>query len=133
MFTGNCLCERVRFEFESTPTDVSICHCSICRKTTGTAFGTYVKVAATDFKLTRGADELVSYEVTENLATHFCRVCGSTVHATHAEYPGFVYVSLGAMSEDSGIRPMYHEFVGSKASWYEIHDSLPQSEEWSGR
>jgi hypothetical protein len=131
MFSGNCLCKQVRFEFESTPTNVSICHCSICRKTTGTAFGVYIKVSESDLKLTDGADQLHSYSVTDNLSTQFCQACGSTIFATHTEYPGFVYVSLGAMTEDSGIRPMYHEFVGSKASWFDIQDSLPKFEEWS--
>ena len=27
---------------------------------------------------------------------------------------------------DPGIRPMFHIFVGSKAPWHEITDSLPQ-------
>ena len=133
MFEGNCLCRKVRFGFESKPDNVSICHCSICRLTTGSAFGVYAKVSNTEFKLIDGADHLRSYNVTENLSTHFCRDCGSTVFATHVEYPGSTYVSLGAMQEDSGIRPAYHEFVGSKASWFEIEDSLPKFEEWSNR
>ena len=131
MFTGNCLCDQVRFEFECTPTDVSVCHCSICRRTTGSAFGAYIKVSDEDLKLTDGADLLSSYNVTDKLSTRFCRNCGSTVFAKHDDYPGSVYVSLGAMAEDSGISPTYHEFVGSKARWYEIQDPLPQFEEWS--
>ena len=132
MFTGNCLCNQVRFGFETKPTDISICHCSICQHTTGSAFGAYIKVSEVDLTLTRGADHLCAYEVTEKLSTRFCRVCGSTVFASHTDYPGFVYVSLGTMAEGSDIRPKYHEFVGSKAGWFDIQDSLPKFEEWSG-
>ena len=131
MFKGNCLCKQVRFGFESRPTNVSVCHCSICRLTTGSAFGVYIKVSELDLTLTDGSDQLNSYNVTDKLHTEFCRVCGSTVLAKHADYPGFVYVSLGAMAEGSDIRPMYHEFVASKASWFDIQDSLPKFEEWS--
>lgn len=131
MFTGNCLCNQVRFTFQSTPTNVSVCHCSICRRTTGSAFGTYIEVSDADLKVSDGAEQLNSYNVTDKLSTRFCRNCGSTVFAQHADYPGSVYVSLGAMAKDSDIHPMYHEFVGSKASWYEIQDLLPQFEEWS--
>ncbi len=46
-----------------------------------------------------------------------------------ADFPEFVYVYLGAIDEGSDIRLMYHEYVGSKASWFEILDSLPQFEE----
>ena len=81
--------------------------------------------------MTGGEDHLCSYNVTAKLSTQFCRNCGSTVFARHADYPGFIYVSLGAMGEDSDIRPMYHEFVASKANWFDIQDSLPQFDEWS--
>jgi len=98
---------------------------------TGSAFGAYVKVSQADLTLTHGADKLSSYEVTDKLSIRFCQVCGSTIYASHADHSGFVYISLGTMTEGSGIRPTYHEFVGSKASWYEIQDSLPKFEEWS--
>ncbi len=131
MFTGNCLCNQVQFEFGRRPTNVSVCHCSICRRTTGSAFGAYVKVPDVDLTLIDSADHLCSYNVTDKLSTQFCCICGSTVFARHTDYPGFVYVSLGAMGDDSNIRPTYHEFVGSKASWFDIQDSLPKFEEWS--
>jgi len=31
---------------------------------------------------------------------------------------------------DPVVRPMLHMFVGSKAPWWEIEDSLPQHQEW---
>ena len=131
MFMGNCPCNQVRFAFASRLTNVSVCHCSICRRTTGSAFGVYVKVSDVELKLTDGADQLDSYNVTDKLSKRFCRVCGSTVFAQHADYPGFTYVSLGALADGSEIRPTYHEFVGSKASWFDIQDALPKFEEWS--
>ena len=131
MITGNCLCNQVRFEFGSKPTNVSICHCSICRHTTGSAFGVYAKVSDVDLMVTGGADHLTTYKVTDKLSTQFCRDCGSTVFATHVDYSGFTYISLGAIAEGSDIRPTYHEFAGSKAGWYDIQDSLPKFEEWS--
>jgi hypothetical protein len=53
------------------------------------------------------------------------------VYATHSDYSEFAYVCLGTLDDDHNIRPGYHEFVGSKANWFEIHDSLPQFEDWS--
>ena len=131
MFTGYCLCNNVRFGFETKPIDVSVCHCSLCRLMTGSAFGVYAKVSDAELTLTNGADDLNLYDVTVKLSTQFCQVFGSTLFARHADYPGFVYISLGAMAEGSDIRPTYHEFVGSKAGWFDIQDSLPKFEEWS--
>ena len=38
----------------------------------------------------------------------------------------FFHVTLGTLVDDPGIRPKFHIFVGSKAPWHEIADSLPQ-------
>jgi len=98
---------------------------------TGSAFGAYVKVSAAELTLSTGSNHLNSYDVTDKLSTQFCQVCGSTLFLRHAEHPGFVYISLGAMAEGSDIHPTYHEFVGSKADWFEIQDSLPKFDDWS--
>ena len=37
---------------------------------------------------------------------------------------------MGSLVDDPIIRPTEHIFVGSKAPWFEITDSLPQSEEY---
>jgi len=36
---------------------------------------------------------------------------------------------MGALDADPGVRPRNHIFVGSKAPWFEITDSLPQFKE----
>ncbi len=128
MHSGYCLCGRVRFSFESTPTYVSACHCSICRRITGSAFATYVNVAVADLTVISGADQLATYEVSEKSSIQFCRSCGSTVFTSHSDYADEIFVTLGALEETADLRLMYHEFVGSKADWFEIHDSLPQFE-----
>ena len=33
---------------------------------------------------------------------------------------------LGCLDTDPGVRPSLHVFVGSKAPWFEIADSLPR-------
>jgi len=98
---------------------------------TGTAFGVYARVPAASLNVVSGAARLNSYDVTEKLSMLSCRSCGSYVYATHTDYSEFAYVCLGALDDDHDIRPGYHEFVGSKASWFDIHDSLPQFEDWS--
>jgi hypothetical protein len=43
---------------------------------------------------------------------------------------GMVIAPAGNLDDDPGIRPTKHMFVGSKAGWYAITDSLPQFEEY---
>jgi len=35
---------------------------------------------------------------------------------------------VSALDDEPGVKPKFHVFVGSKAPWYEITDSLPQFE-----
>ena len=39
-------------------------------------------------------------------------------------------VTLGTVDGDPGARPSAHIFVGSKAPWHDITDTLPQHPEW---
>ena len=59
----------------------------------------------------------------------FCRVCGSPIHSKFDSNPEVFGLPLGALNEDPQIKPTLHIFVGNKAPWDEITDSLPQYEE----
>jgi hypothetical protein len=129
MYTGQCLCGDICFEFDAPDRDVNICHCSLCRRMTGTAFGTYVKVHKDSLQITAGGKNFTAYAVTDKLDMISCATCGSYVYATHSDYADYAYVCLGVVDDNDDLRPTY--LVGSKASWYEIHDGLPQNDGWS--
>ena len=58
-----------------------------------------------------------------------CRLCGS-IAPTLATEMDLAILPAGNLEGDLGIRPQYHMFVGSKAPWYTIADSLPQHAEY---
>ncbi len=125
---GGCLCGGIRYEIDGPLTEVGNCHCSMCRRFHGAAFGTYGKVSAENFRWLSGQDLLSTYETSPGIGWAFCRVCGSSIGMP---YRGKLSeVTLGTLDADPGVRPTVHIFVGSKASWYEITDSLPQHDTW---
>lgn len=126
MRNETCICGSIEFSFDTELSDVSFCHCSICRRITGSAFGAYFEVPNARLSISDKQSLLAEYGVTPRLTKSFCRRCGSNLFSRHADFPGFTYVSLGALADDKDIRPEYHEYVSSKASWHEIGDSLPQ-------
>lgn len=130
METGQCLCGQVRFEFDGEPADASYCHCSLCRRLTGSAFGAWCEVPDDRFRWSAGEDSVSTYPITERLHSFFCNRCGATVAATHAGWPGLYYILMGTLDSDQIMAPRYHVFTASKAAWYRIHDSLPQYDEW---
>lgn len=130
MRTGGCHCGAVQFEFDTAPQDVGYCHCSHCRRLSGSAFAAYCEVPDAHLNITSGLDRLVRYPATAKLDKHFCAACGVTLFTRHQSFEGSTYVALGVLDDDTGITPGYHQFVGSKAKWYEIADALPQFAEW---
>ena len=56
---------------------LTTCHCSICRKLSGSAFGTYAHVGKNAFRWISGEDLITRYESAPGSVRGFCRVCGS--------------------------------------------------------
>ena len=125
---GSCLCGAVRYEVEDSPGDAGSCHCSMCRKAHGAAYGTYASVEPGKFRWLSGEERVGFYESSPGGGRMFCRTCGSTLGGFENEQ--ITSVTLGTIDGDPGIRPRSHIFVGSKAPWHEIADDLPQFEEW---
>jgi hypothetical protein len=123
---GGCLCGGIRYAISGPITEVSNCHCSMCRRFHGAAFATYGKVAAEHFRWLSGQDLLVVYESSPAGGWAFCRVCGSSLGLP--EHGRLSEITLGSLDTDPGVRPAEHIFVGSKAAWFEITDTLPQHE-----
>ena len=126
MIRGSCLCKRVRFEIQGQLGATSHCHCSMCRKATGAAFGTYAEVKIENLKIVSGAEVIMRYRSSPGVERTFCARCGSTLQFVSEKNPGKVEVALGTLDDDPGIKVSRHIFVASKAPWFDITDGLPQ-------
>lgn len=129
MLTGSCLCGGVYYEIHGRLTNPLNCHCAMCRKAQGSAFRSRAGVSARDFKFVSGEELITYFESSPGNYRGFCRVCGSPIHSKFDSNPEVFGLPLGALNEDPQIKPTLHVFVGNKASWYDITDSLPQYEE----
>ena len=126
MIRGSCLCKRVRFEIRGKLGRSSHCHCSMCRKATGAAFGSYAAVRVENLKIVSGAETIMRYRSSPGVERTFCARCGSTLQFVSEKNPGIVEVALGTLDDDPGIRVPRHIYAASKAPWHEIKDGLPQ-------
>jgi len=124
MVRGSCLCGGIGFEAMSIPL-LTHCHCSMCRKAHGSAFGSFASVRTKDFRFVRGEELVQYYESSKGNRRAFCRVCGSNAPVRAPDGETFI-VPAGLLDDDPGVRPALHMFVGSKAPWHEIDDRLPR-------
>ena len=129
--TGGCVCGAVTWEIDGEPAKFLHCHCSRCRRTTGTGHASNLIVPITsEIRWTGSEDDRRSYKLpdAERFTTHFCSRCGSVVPAREPDRELFA-VPAGSLDSEAGVREKLHIFTGSKAPWFEIRDGLPQLEE----
>ena len=129
---GSCLCGGVRFEVTPPFVRAGHCHCSRCRKHSGTAVCTQARVPREQFRLVQGEELIRVYGHGEGAVKAFCTTCGSSLFGGHWPDGRQVSIRLGAFDDDPGIRPQFHTYVDSRAPWDVITDDLPQfSQAWS--
>ena len=125
MITGSCHCQTVRFEISEEIRGFMHCHCQTCRKIHGTVYGSSALVRKTGFKVVAGEDSITAYESSPGKKRCFCARCGSHVYAYFDANPEEIILRVGTLDGEPGVRAQAHIWVGQKAPWYEILDSLP--------
>ena len=107
LLEGSCQCEKVKFRVESeTPVPFMFCFCSICRKTTGGAFGCNIMGVRETLKVT-GGKNLRRYharirnrgkptEISEG-ERWFCGSCGTHLYLLDKRWPEGVWPNAGAI------------------------------------
>jgi hypothetical protein len=129
VLTGRCLCGGVRFEIDGRLGPVVYCHCSLCRRATGSAFATNASVAEDAVRVVAGVELVTEYPDKSESFRAFCSRCGSPVFKRHPAR-GITRVRLGTIDGDPGRRPEAHIWTGSKAPWDVIpDDTLPRYDE----
>ena len=124
---GSCRCGAVRYAVADAFLYAANCHCSNCRRATGSAYKPFAGIARDELRVTAGAAGIMRH-ASEGAHHVHCRDCGSLLYSV-VRGGAFVHVAMGTLIDTPSIRPGAHIFVGSKAAWEIITDDLPQFEE----
>ncbi len=115
--TGSCLCGGVHYQIGGELKNLSHCHCSMCQKTHGAAFGTYGTVYWEDFEILRGKELIQTYRSSESIVRTFCKKCGSTLQYIPDDQPGFG-ITAGTLDGDPKCGSAEHLFLENQAPWW---------------
>jgi hypothetical protein len=125
--TGGCLCGGVRFEVTEPLLAAGYCHCTRCRRRTGTAASAQARIAPGSLHITAGEDLVRQYQPDDGFAKAFCSECGSALWSVHPDDREVMSIRLGAFDDDPGVRPAYRQFTAYAAVWEPLpDDGLPR-------
>lgn len=127
--TGGCLCGAVAYEVRLPFARFVECHCSRCRRASGSSHAANAAVASGAFRWTRGAERAVRYDLptARSFSVAFCSVCGSQLpHATRSGRG--VIVPCGGLDGDPGEKPSARVHWSSRAAWTSDEGALPTSD-----
>jgi hypothetical protein len=129
---GSCLCGGVSYEITPPFKIFQYCHCSRCRKFTGSAHSANLFVPPEQFNWLSGQELIGRFEPegSKFFATCFCKRCGSSL-PWPVKGGKNVVVPAGTLEDDPGIRPQHSVFWDSKPVWFvetfalDKHGELP--------
>jgi len=128
--TGSCLCGAIRFTYHGEIGFAAICHCSDCRKCTGSAFNVSIGVEVALLSLSGNSLKNFTKKADSghNITRHFCANCGSPIFTSSSVHPDRYYVKAGVFDDPDVVKPAYQSWLRSKVSWAEIPPCLPAHE-----
>jgi hypothetical protein len=131
---GSCLCSKVSYQITGNMGVFQYCHCSRCRKFTGSAHASNLFVSPGDFSWLSGEEFVGRFDPvdTKYFATCFCKNCGSSLPWL-SKSKKVVIIPAGTLDEDPGVRPMQNLYCGSRPEWYTHVNSIPEHQQMPPR
>jgi len=128
--SGSCLCGEVRYTATGEESRFYHCHCTRCRKATGTGHASNLFLMGT-LQWENGEDLIKSFKLpeAERFTNTFCSQCGGRV-PRFIEALGMVFIPAGSLDTEPELKPQSRIFSGSAASWSCDGSELPVFSEY---
>ena len=125
---GGCNCGAVRYHLDGAPMAVAVCHCTNCRRQSGSAFSVNLVVRDDAMRI---SGDLTTWEDpgTESgqpVLRQFCATCGSPIRSLSAAALKVAIVKAGTLDNPGLFAPAIHVWTSSALPWVEIPAGLPQ-------
>lgn len=129
-FSGGCLCGQVRYEVTGPFEAFHLCHCSQCRRSTGSAHASNIFTSEDRLKWLSGRELVKRYtpDKPDVISKSFCTHCGSLVPYTSLK-SGKLIIPAGSLDQAPGILPEDHIFWRDRAGWYDAAGSAVRCEQ----
>jgi len=115
--SGSCLCGAVQFQARGAFESFFLCHCSRCRKDTGSAHAANLFSTNLTIDWTTGTDSISTFQLPETRhMKSFCKHCGSAVPSSQMDGALWV-VPAGCLDSPVTLRPRARICYDDRAEW----------------
>ena len=123
---GGCFCGSVRFIALPPSKWCSHCHCSMCRKTHGAGYVTWVGYEQDQVSMKSGGELLTWFDSSPGAQRGFCSKCGSSIFFRSERWAGELHVALGCIDDRIDRDPQANVFFDEHVDWMPVDESLKQ-------
>lgn len=103
---GSCFCGAVQLTVTGEPVAMGYCHCESCRSWSAGPVNAFTLWNPDAVKVTKGADNIGTYNKTPNSARKWCKTCGGHLFTEH---PGLGLTDVyAAVIPDVEFKPGVH-------------------------
>lgn len=127
-YRGQCFCGTVQFTVSGKPAGMGYCHCESCRSWSGAPVNAFTLWKPEALHVTRGADDIGTYNKTAHSYRKWCKSCGGHLFTEH---PGLELIDVyAAVIADFPYEPGVH--VHYPESRLRMKDGLPKQKDLPG-
>ncbi|KAL4889410.1 Mss4-like protein [Aspergillus ambiguus] len=136
MAVGGCFCGNIRVEFSGQPTISALCHCSDCRKITGTLYSYSFVIKGSDLEITGSPKEIAKVSDSGNhIKNYFCPDCGTPLYGLKVSPSGVrdetVILRAGIFDDIAVLnqnKPQAEIYVDRRVGWINCIENADQFE-----
>ncbi|PYH42261.1 GFA family protein [Aspergillus saccharolyticus JOP 1030-1] len=110
LLTGACLCQKITYRVDLPATDplpqVILCHCTSCKRYTGSAFSSNIVVPRSALVYTTGSPKLYlgHSDRGPQVRRQFCADCGTPFTSQPGDADEIIIIKTGTLDEESRAR-----------------------------
>lgn len=112
--TGGCFCGALRYRIGQVD-QVANCHCSMCRRTSGAPFVSWLVVPRNHFAYSQGTPTHLKSSPRGD--RYFCAICGTPVACVVENRPDHIDITLGSLDHPDAFTPAFEVHKRSRLHW----------------
>lgn len=131
-FDGGCFCGKLRYRLHGWPMFTYCCHCTECRRQTGSAFVINAQIESDRVEVLSGEPIAVPVP-TESGYPHDiyrCETCQTAVWSNYGRRSWLLFIKVATLDDPAAFRPEAHIYLRSRLPWLALDASIPGFDEY---